>query len=110
MDLDHSVYPDFDQPPANLETAEEMADYVQRICAAWDFYIHPEPETFALFSSWRDVFDRFPLVTSAAYHTFRAWFGWPPMAPPPNMLAATPQWAIRDQLEGRDPDPCEKMV
>lgn len=66
MYIDYSVYPDLDDPPEALETDEDRADYVQRICAAWDFHIHPEPETFALFSQWKDIFDRFPLVMSPA--------------------------------------------
>src|SRR5438128_691001 len=46
--LDHSVYPDMDNPPALLETVEAQADYVHRICSAWDYGVHPEPETFTL--------------------------------------------------------------
>ena len=39
--LDHSVYPDMDEPPAVLETDEAKADYVHRICAAWDYGVIP---------------------------------------------------------------------
>jgi len=108
--IEHSVYPDLDEPPERLETLEAKADYVQRICAAWDFHIHPEPETFELFSRWKDVFDRFPLPLSTAYHAFRAWFGWEPVAVPSGLPAATPYYVHLDRLEGRPADPCEKLI
>lgn len=76
MYIDHSIYPDLDAPPDQLDSIWDKADYLQRICAAWDFYIMPEPETFELLSAWKHVFDRFPLVASPAYHTFRDLFGW----------------------------------
>src|SRR5262249_23282697 len=79
MPLDHSVYPDLAELPAVLESLESKADYVHRICSAWDYGIHPDPETFALFSRWKEVFDHHPVVTSPAYHAFRAWFGWEPL-------------------------------
>jgi len=77
LDLDLSVYPDLDAPPATLVTAVERADYVARICGAWDFDIVPTQATFALFATWRDVFDQFPLLDSAAYAAFRTLLGWP---------------------------------
>ena len=90
MYIDHSVYPEFDEPPDVLETDYDKADYVHRICTAWDFYIHPEPETFELFRGWKAIFDRFPV---------------------PNPFPGfTPQWEILDRLEGREPDPCESMI
>ena len=51
LELDGSVYPDRD-PPSDLPTPGDKADYVHRICAAWDFHIHPEPETFELLCGW----------------------------------------------------------
>ena len=45
---------------------------MHRICAAWDYGVHPDPETFTLFARWKEVFDRFPVLTSPAYHAFRA--------------------------------------
>ena len=77
MYIDHSVYPDLDRPPDRLTTLEDRADYVDRVCAAWDHGVVPEWETFRLLRGWRDVFDRYALPHSAAYHAFRAWFGWP---------------------------------
>lgn len=108
MYIDHSVYPEFDEPPDVLETDFDKADYVHRVCTAWDFYIHPEAETFELFRGWKDIFDRFPVPTSVGYHTFRMIFGWEPVANP--FPGFTPQWEILDGLEGRGPDPCESMI
>jgi hypothetical protein len=75
--LDYSVYPDLENPPTTLATDADRADYVARICGAWDFDIVPTRETFALFATWRTVFDRFPLVDSPAYAAFRVLYGWP---------------------------------
>ncbi len=60
--IDHSVFPDCEDAPSTLETDEAKADYVHRVCSAWDFHILPEPETFGLFAQWKDVFDSFPLL------------------------------------------------
>ncbi len=110
MYIDRSVYPDLDNPPDRLDTIEDKADYVQRICAAWDFNIHPDPETFALFAGWKDVFDAFPLPASPAYHAFRAWFGWDPLPDTPALPPPTPYYVHLDRIEGRPPDPCENMI
>jgi len=75
--IDYSVYPDFDDLPWELATIEDKADYLSRVCAAWDFGVPPTVETFALFAGWRHVFDQFPLRHSAAYAAFRTIFGWP---------------------------------
>ena len=107
--IDHSVYPDTD-PPDELVSDWDKADYVHRICTAWDFGIHPDPETFDLFSQWRDIFDRFPVATSPAYHAMRSWFDWPPVPWPEGIPAPTPRWVHLDRLEGRDADPCEDMI
>lgn len=104
--IDHSVYPDLDVPPQRLATPEERADYVHRICAAWDFGIVPERETFALFRAWREVFDRFPLPHSPAYHAFRSWFGWP-RAQKGTLLETTAERL--DRREGRS-DPCRDRL
>ena len=48
MNLDHSVYPDLDSPPEDLITAEDRADYVQRVCSHWDYGLVPEPDTVAV--------------------------------------------------------------
>jgi len=75
--LDGSVYPDLDEAPDTLDSDEDKADYVARVCRAWDFGIIPTPATFTLFAGWRAVFDRFPLRHSPAYGTFRLTSGWP---------------------------------
>lgn len=110
MYIDLTVYPDLDDPPQELTTWEDKADYVHRVCAAWDFHVLPEPETFDLFSGWKDVFDRYPIDTSPAYHAFRAWFRWEPREKPVGMAYAEPLYVTLDRLEGRGEDPCERMV
>ena len=99
MNLDHSVYPDV-PPPSVLNTPEEKADYIQRICGAMDFGITPEMETIRLFSQWKDVFDRFPLKASPAYHAFRSFFRWEPVEQLPYL--GTPSYIKLDRLEGRE--------
>ena len=108
--IDQSVYPDRDDPPRDLPTIFDKADYVHRICTAWDFGIHPEPVTFKLFASWKDVFDKFPVATSPGYHAFRMWFQWEPVPFPPDIPAPVPRWLDSDRLEQRPPDPCDSMI
>ncbi len=108
--IDESVYPDMDEPPAVLETAEARADYVHRICAAWDHGIHPELETFELFARWKGIFESCPVLTSPAYHAFRAWFRWESLPFPANITPPTPRYLHLDRLEGRPEDPCEQMI
>lgn len=106
MYIDHSVFPDLDRPPADLESMEKRADYVQRICAAWDFGVVPEWETFRLFSAWREVFDAHALPDSPAYHAFRSWFGWPAVQGGTVLQTSAERL---DRREGRT-DPCERML
>jgi hypothetical protein len=106
MYIDHSVYPDLSVLPDDLVTPGDRADYVHRICSAWDYGIVPEPETFRLFRSWRGVFDRYPLPHSPAYHAFRSWFGWPD-AERGTVLETTAERL--DRREGRT-DPCADML
>ncbi|MCC6446003.1 MAG: hypothetical protein IT210_21430 [Armatimonadetes bacterium] len=110
MYLDHSVYPDVEALPESLDSDEERADYIERICAAWDFDIFPEPETFDLLIEWKSVFDRYPLPYSPAYHTFRRIFGWEPVAYPAEGRVGHLTYRVKDRLEDRGPDPCEAMV
>ena len=109
MEIDASVYPDLDSAP-ELTTPEDKADYVHRICSAWDFRIHPTPETFELFSGWKAIFDQFPILASPGYHAFRAWFGWEPVPVPPGLPMPRLTYEILDDLEGRPPDPCRDMI
>lgn len=110
MYIDGSVYPDLDNPPEQLVTFDEKADYLHRICGAWDHYIHAEPETFELFSTWKDAFDNYPLVTSPGYYAFRAWFGWEEKPVPPGVIFPEQLYKRLDRIEGRDEDPCEQMI
>jgi hypothetical protein len=104
--IDHSVYPDIEHGN-DFADDYDRADYVHRICTAWDFGVPPEPYTVALFRDWREVFDRFPIASSPAYHAFRRYFGWPDVPIERNL--STPQWEVLDRLEGRD-DPCRDAV
>lgn len=108
--IDASVYPDLDEPPTVLETAEAKADYVHRICSAWDHGVHPEPEVFQLLARWKAIFDDYPVATSPAYHAFRTWFRWEPVAFPARVSPPTPRYMHLDRLEGRGDDPCERMI
>jgi hypothetical protein len=94
-------------PPQELTTLEEKADYVHRICSAFDFGVFPEADDWRLFAAWQDVFDRFPLPHSPAYHTFRAFFGWTPV--PRGSHGLTAGWKVADLLEERE-DPCDGSV
>jgi len=110
MHIDHSVYPDITELPEELSTDEQKADYLERICGAWDFDVFPERETFELLRSWRTIFDRYPLPHSPAYHTFRRIFGWEEMAFPAHAIVGHLTYEVLDRMEGRAPDPCEQMV
>lgn len=110
MHIDGSVYPDLESPPASLNTPEDRADYVHRVCAAWDYGVPPSDETISLFSGWREVFDRFPFVTSPAYHAIRQWFRWPPAPVAPGLHPPTPRYREYDRVEGRGEDPCEAWI
>ncbi len=110
MYIDHSVYPDLDDLPEELSSIEDKGDYVHRICSAWDFGVWPEPATFALFSQWKEAFDRFPQPTSLGFHTFRELFGWEPIVVPEGLHFPEPNYKVLDDIEGRGPDPCEDMV
>jgi hypothetical protein len=106
MTIDHSVYPDI-EPPDDLPTDEDKADYIQRLCGAWDFGVVPEIATVRALAGWKDVFDRFPIPHSPAYHAFRTWFGWEPVASVP--YPSRPLWEALDAEEGRT-DPCVDWV
>ena len=107
MILDHTVYPDLAEPPMDLPTLGDRADYVHRICGAFDFGVFPEETDWQTFSGWKDVFDRFPIADSPGYHTFRHWYGWEPVAIEQRL--GLPHWKEADMREGRT-DPCEDWV
>lgn len=110
MQIDGTVYPDVDSPPQSLDSVAARADYVHRICSAWDYGVPPEGETIALFAGWKDTFNQFPIVTSPAYHAVRLWFGWEPVRLPPGLHMAAPRYVAYDRLEGRGTDPCEQWI
>ena len=80
--------------------ADEKADYVHRICGAFDHGIVPEKSTLELRSVWKEVFDRFPLRSSPAYHALRAFHGWNPLEKLPYL--GDPAYVKLDRLEGRE--------
>jgi hypothetical protein len=106
MIIDQSVYPDIN-PPTELKTLADRADYVQRICGAFDFGIFPEETDWETFAQWKDVFDRFPIPDSPGYHAFRHWYRWEPV--PIERRLGIPAWKVSDMREGRS-DPCEDWV
>jgi hypothetical protein len=108
--IDQSVYPDLDEPPDELLDDAAKADYLHRICSAWDFGIMPDGTTFEMFASWMDILDRFPVLTSPAYHAFRSRFGWKPLPWPKGIRPPTPQWEHQDRIEGRGADPCDGLI
>jgi hypothetical protein len=65
-----------------------------------DFGLIPEPETLELLSRWEEIFDRFPLKASPAYHAFRAFFCWKPVEQLPYL--GTPSYRKFDRLEERE--------
>lgn len=103
--IDQSVYPDQDDPPTEFTSLADQADYVHRICGAWDYGIPPHPETTAMFMQWREIFDRYPVSMSPAYHAFRSLFGWPRV--PGFCLEA--DYERFDAREGRS-DPCAHLM
>jgi hypothetical protein len=106
QELDESVYPD-EEPPREFTTAEQKADYVHRICSAFDFGVLPERATIELFSGWKEIFERFQLPHSPAYHAFRSYYGWEPVER--LTYFGEPGWLKLDRAEGRE-DPCESRV
>lgn len=110
MEIDSSLYPDFDIPPSQLESPGERADYLHRVCGAMDFQVFPEPETWELLAGWKEIFDRFPMAASPAYRTMREVFGWEPVEMPAGLPAYRPPYLAMDAAEGREADPCESMI
>lgn len=106
MKIDASLYPDC-VPPFRLETAEEKADYLQRVCGAFDHGVPPTSDTLQALRDWNVVFDRFPIPSSPAYHTFRTMYRWEEMPRLPYL--AKPLSQVLDEMEGRT-DGCEHLV
>ena len=104
--IDHSLYPDT-AAPDDLRDESVAADYVQRVCGAYDFGIVPSAAVLSTMRGLRAVFDRFPLPASPAYHALRRLFDWPAVASvPPARL----RYELFDLREGRAADPCITLV
>ncbi len=97
--IDAGVYPER-VPPEALATLEEKADYLHRICAAFDHGVVPEEATLRLLSGWQEVFDRFPLPGLPSYHALRSYFGWQQTARWPYFME--PAYVKLDRIEGRE--------
>ena len=98
--IDATLYPDC-EPPPDLADAGVAADYLTRVCGAYDFGMPPRPEVIATLREMRGVFDQFPLLDSMAYHALRRWFGWPEL---PHVGRPLNPGAEQDAREGREPD------
>ncbi len=98
--IDATLYPDA-EPPADLADERIAADFLVRVCGAYDFGIPPRPEVIATLREMREVFDRFPLTDSMAYHALRRWFGWPEL---PHVGRPFNPGVEHDLREGREPD------
>jgi hypothetical protein len=104
--IDTTVYSD-EPAPRELVSLAQKADYVHRVIAAFDFGLPPDAETLQLFSTWRDVFDTFPLAASPGYHALRSFYGWPPIDKDP--FSDEPPYLRQDSREGRT-DGCEDRI
>ena len=110
MELDASLYPDWEAPPTRLDDPGEKADYLHRVCSAMDFQIFPEPATLEQLAQWKEIFDRYPLPASPAYRALRRLIGWEPVKIPHGLPASRPPYLALDVAEGRGSDPCESMI
>lgn len=105
MTLDYSLYPDLDEsewptPPLSLE---QQADYIHRLCSAWDFYgFGPDDEMLNELSNWREALACFPILQSPAYCGLCDYLGVP--HGPPEPYLGRLGWEESDELEGREPD------
>lgn len=108
--MDYSVYPDiFGQ--VNLDSDEAKADYVHRICAAWDFGVLPTDETFELFRNWEHIFRKYPYHSSPAYQAFQEYYGWELVNDPSIYCGLKDYWKEQDNIDGRNlPDLCENTI
>lgn len=78
--LDGTLYPET-EPPSGLTDVLDRADFLARLCAAWDFGVLPYPETVVEIckSGWRDAVEKCRLLTSPSYHLLRDWHRLPPL-------------------------------
>lgn len=106
MIIDPSLYPD--RPaPARLDSPEDKADYLRRVCGAFDLGLPPTADTLRALREWKDIFDGFALRGSPAYHTLRSLYGWEEMPRLPYL--SKPHYQVLDEIEGRT-DNCEHLL
>lgn len=105
-EIDTSLYPD-ERAPSDLSDERVAADYVHRVCGAYDFGIPPSPGVVATLRMLRPIFDKYPVSGSIGYHALRRWFGWEELASPVPPVLRCEQ---RDLLEGRALDPCLQQI
>jgi hypothetical protein len=74
MELNYSLYPDR-EIPTDLTDAER-AEYVERLCRQFDFGTPIVSRFVIALRDWKDIFERFPILDSPAYHAIRAYFHW----------------------------------
>jgi len=99
-EIDHSLYPDT-EPPLSLDKEADAAEYLRRVCGAYDFGIPPSDGVVATLRELRRVFDKYPMPGSPGYHALRRMFGWPAMPAIPVTMRRAEQL---DDREGRAPD------
>lgn len=102
VEFDSSLYPDR-EPPIRWNDVER-AEYVERLCRQFDFGIPVASRHVIALRAWKDVFDRFPLLDSPAYHAIRAYFGWERLQARYRNTGWKPAWELQDEREGRPPD------
>lgn len=105
--IDDTLYPELETVPVDLPRPEDRAEFLDRLCAAWDFGVPPRTATVEMMRPWRDVFDRFPVPHSPSYHALRTWFRWPEVPREPWFGSCI--YEQLDAIEGRS-DPCEGTV
>jgi len=79
MELDYSLYPDR-EIPTDLTDAER-AEYVERLCRQFDFGTPIASRFVVALRDWKDIWGRFPILNSPAYHSIRAYFHWERFTP-----------------------------
>jgi hypothetical protein len=68
--------------PATAGAAKpQRAEYVERLCRQFDFGTPIASRFVIALRGWKDIFDRFPILDSPAYHAIRAYFRWERFTP-----------------------------